>query len=242
MDRVFLYKNKKLFILICFFIITTLSGCDRTILTPEPDGQNNNIIIHSYVLVKGNPDEIIKDCTPELSIFTDMSDVTYMSFSGNGSDWSEWAAYSESYNKLNIASGLNGTAMESGFKTIFVRFKDINDVIFPNDLQEPVYCQFDYEMQPLFSLEIQPEKTQVGLGESHEFIVKGYDLFGKNEVPLDGQQVQWKKTCGVGKLNPTTGLKTVYTAPEIPGIRDISAHYGKLGTGAWIEVIGPAKE
>lgn len=237
------YINKTIFILICFVIIVTLSGCDRIIVTPDPDGQNdnNNIIIHSYVLVKGNP-SIVKDCTPELSIFTDKSDVTFMSFSGDSFIWSDWIKYSESYDQFNIASGLSGTIMDSGLKTVYVRFKDVNENIFPYEFQESICCQFEYEMQPLFSLKIHPDKIKLGLGESHEFIVKGYDLFGKNEVPLEGQQVEWKKTCGVGKLSPTIGLKTVYTAPEIPGTRDISAHYGNLGTGAWVEVAGGAEE
>ena len=232
------YLNRIIVILICFLVIATLFGCDQSIVTPDQDNQNdNNIVIHSYVLVKGNP-AIVKDCTPELFIFTDKPDVAFMSFSGDSSDWSDWVKYSKSYDKFNIASGLNGTNMDSGLKTVYVRFKDINSDIFPNEFQETIYCQFEYEMQPLFSLEIEPERVKVGKGESHEFVVKGYDHFGKNEVPLDGQQVEWKKTCGVGKLNPTTGFKTVYTAPDIPGTRDISAHYGKLGTGAWVEVVG----
>jgi hypothetical protein len=243
MVRISTYIKKLIFILSCFFIFATLSGCERTILTPEPDGQNNNnIIIYSYVLVKGNPDEIIKDCTPELSIFTDKPDVSFMSFSGDGAIWSEWIDYSQSYNKFNIASGLNGTNMESGYKTVFVRFKDTDGNIFPNDFQESICCHFEYEIQALFSLEIEPERVKLSLGESQTFTVKGYDQYRKNQVPLDRQQVEWKKTCGVGKLNPTTGLKTVYTAPDIPGTRDISAHYGKLGTGAWIEVIGTTVE
>jgi hypothetical protein len=239
MDRVSLYKNKIIFILICFFIIATLSGCDRTILTPEPDGQNNNnnILIHSYVLVKGNPDEIIKDCTPELSIFTDMPDVAFMSFSGDGSAWSGWVEYRESYDNFNIASGLNGTAIESGYKTVYIRFKGTNEIIFPKDSHESVCCHFEYEIQELFSIEIKPQKVELNYGESQIFVVKGFDRFAKNEIPLDGQKIRWEKTCGSGNLNPTTGLKTIYNAPKIPGTRDISAHYGSLGTGAWVVVL-----
>jgi len=242
MVRIFVYIKKLIFILSCFLVVATLFGCDQSIVIPEPDSQDdNNIVIHSYVLLKGNP-SIVKDCTPELAIFTDKSNVSFMSFSGNGSEWSSWVPYSGSYDNFNIASGLNGTIMESGYKKIYVRFKDADGNIFPNDFQENIWCHFQYEMQPLFSLKIQPERIKLGLGESHEFIVKGYDLFGKNEVPLNGQQIEWKKTCGVGKLTPTIGLKTVYTAPDIPGTRDISAHYGSLGTGAWVEVVGIAEE
>ncbi len=81
-----------------------------------------------------------------------------MSSSGNGEDWSEWVDYSQSYNKFNIASGLNGTTMESGSKTVYVRFKDKTGNIFQIDFQDSICCHFEYELQPLFPLEIEPEK------------------------------------------------------------------------------------
>jgi len=166
-----------------------------------------------------------------------------MSFSGDGLDWSRWVEYSESYDNFNIASGLNGTTMESGFKTVYVRFKYANEIIFPKDSHESVCCHFEYEIQELFSIEIKPQKVELNYDESQIFVVKGFDRFAKNEIPLDGQKIRWEKTCGSGTLSPVTGLKTTYTAPEdIPGTRDISAHYGSLGTGAWVVVLSSADD
>jgi len=127
--------------------------------------------------------------------------------------------------------------MESGIKTIYVRFKDINGVIYPQNLQEPICCEFEYEMQELFSISIEPNEIEIKQGGSHTFVVKGYNLFSKNEVPLDGKKIEWSKPCGTGDLNPTIGLRTTYTASEIIGPRNITAHYGSLGTGAKVYVI-----
>jgi len=186
-------------------------------------------------MVKGNPD-IIKDCTPELDVFIEKANIISMSFSGNGKDWSEWVDYSKSYDQFNIASGFNGTTMESGNKTVYVRFKDTNGTIFPKDFQESVCCTFEYEMQKLYSIKIDPAEVEIKAGESREFMVKGFDL-DLNEVPLDGEKVKWTKSCGVGELNPTEGVQTTYTTPENLGARDISAHYGSLGTGAKIYIL-----
>jgi hypothetical protein len=236
------FIKKILLINICLFVIFSFSSCQKNIIAPEinnvnsMDDQDNNISIYSYIIVKGSP-SIIKDCTPELIIFTDNKNIAEMSFSGDGLDWSRWVEYSESYDNFNIASGLNGTTMESGFKTVYVRFKDANEIIFPKDSHESVCCHFEYEIQELFSIEIKPQKVELNYGESQIFVVKGFDRFAKNEIPLDGQKIRWEKTCGSGNLNPTTGLKTIYNAPKIPGTRDISAHYGSLGTGAWVVVL-----
>ncbi|MDD4289009.1 MAG: hypothetical protein PHQ99_05425 [Atribacterota bacterium] len=231
-------KSGKLFFVFLFVIILLFfNACHGDFVIPGLEDDNeNSITTNAYIIIKGNTD-IIKDCTPEFSIFTEKTNIASMSFSGNGKDWSEWVAYSENYDQFNIANGLYGTDMESGVKTIYVRFKDINDVIYPQDFQEPVCCKFEYEIQQLFSIEIEPNEIEIKTGESQKFIVKGYDLFSKNEIPLDGKKIEWSKSCGVGKLNPIISLQTTYTAPDIPGPRNISAHYGSLGTGAKIYII-----
>lgn len=219
------------------FIILFLSACQNNFIIPDIEEDNeNNITIYAYIMIKGNTD-VIKDCTPEFSIFTEKDNIISMSFSGNGEDWSEWVDYSENYDQFNIANGLYGTKMESGAKTVYIRFKDTNADIFPQDFQDPVCCEFEYEMQKLFSISIEPNEIEIKQGGSHTFVVKGYDLFSKNEVPLDGKKIEWSKPCGTGDLNPTIGLRTTYTAPEIIGPRNITAHYGSLGTGAKVYVI-----
>jgi hypothetical protein len=229
------YLKSILFITLCILAFTLISACQKNTIIPNTEDLNSdNISKESYLIVKGNPD-IIKDCTPEFNIFTEKENTTYMSFSGNGENWSEWVEYNESYDQFNIASGFDGTTMDSGSKTVYVRFRDKDGNIFPLDYQEPVYCTFEYEMQKLFSICIDPAEVEIKAGESQNFMLRGYDLI-LNEVPLDTEKIFWTKDCGVGELNPISGLKTTYTPPEMPGIRNISAHYGSLGTGAIIYI------
>jgi len=238
-------RKKIIHIFICYCFLFLLSSCSDVNIpipsVPNLDDNSNqqqedDISVYYSLGLKGNP-ELITDCTPELIIFTEVENIISMSFSGNGYDWSGWMEYAESYDRFNIACGLYGTTMQSGDKKLYVRFKDIEGNIFPQDYQEPISCSFYYQMQELFCIRIEPEKVQLKTGESHNFTVKGYDLFVKNEVPLSGEKIYWTKSCGVGKLNPSVGLQTTYTAPDVAGMRDISAHYGALGTGAWVEVV-----
>jgi hypothetical protein len=74
------------------------------------------------------------------------------------------------------------------------------------------------------------------VNSSYLFTLHGYDL-KLNEVPLDGLEATWTKSCGAGSLSPESGLSTTYNAPSISGKRNISAHYNTLGTGAIIIVV-----
>lgn len=241
MVQISLKPKKSFYIIIACLFFFLVTACQQAII-PAPDNidiideteQDNSIIINSYLKVKGNPD-IIKDCTPEFTIFTEKEDIKYMSFSGNGDVWSQWVPYSENYNQFNIASGLDGTIRESGSKNIYIHFRDENSIVFPSENQNPIFCSFEYEMQDLFSIRIKPSVAEVPLGGSASFILKGYDLI-LNEVPLDPAKASWTKGCGVGELNPSTGLSTTYTAPEIAGVRNIASHYGSLRVGAKVYI------
>jgi hypothetical protein len=229
-------KIKKLYLaLLVVFILLFLSSCQNNIIIPNPI--IDNTMQKSFCLNIKENNGIIKDCTPEFEIICEKENISAMSFSSSGEDWSEWVKYSENYAQFNIASGLYGTKMESGAKTVYVRFKDTNGDIFPQDFQDPVCCEFEYEMQKLFTISIEPYEVEVKPGGNQTFIVKGYDLFSENEVPLDGNKIEWSKPCAVGKLTPVSGLKTTYTAPENIGTWNISAQYGTLGTGAKVYVL-----
>lgn len=231
-------------VFILFLVLSSilyLVGCQKNILfIDEIENETlypikNNIFFNACLSIKDNPN-LVKDCTPQFIITTGDNSVTAMSFSGDGINWSEWVDFEEKYDKFNIASGLNGTTMDSGTKTIYVRFRNIEGVIFPLFSQDPISCSFNYEMQNLFSIMIEPEFIEMNPEESQTFIVRGFDLFSENEVPLDGNKVEWSKPCAAGKLSNTTGLKTIYQAPLETGIRNISVHYGALGAGARVFV------
>jgi len=230
-------KNNIIFISIAsilFLIIIFLTGCsDITPIIPEP---NISVIppgpTSGSVIIEGGA-EFTRDCTPILSIQSD--NATYMSFSGDGESWSGWIEYSTSYDELNIASGLNGMIFSSGTKYIYIRFKDEEGNLSPED--ELAYDTIEYEIAELFSIKIIPREVTVPLGGKHTFTLHAYDLKMLNEVPIDGAKVYWTKCCGVGSFSNTTGISTTYTAPGTPIPRNISAHYNNLGTGAIINVI-----
>lgn len=202
----------------------------------EPEKGSQIQPIYS-IRLKAQDSVPVKDCTPEFEIFTGDKNVIAMSFSGDGKQWSDWVSYCEDYTQFNIANGLNGTTMQSGKKIVYIKFKDSFGSIVPSDNQEPVFCSFEYEMQELFSIKIEPDKIQVKPGAQQKFTIRGYDYCSKNEVPINGEKVEWSKPCAVGMFSSTKGFQTTYTAPEKYGKWNISAHYGSLGAGATVYVI-----
>jgi len=229
-------KKIIIFNLLIILLTSFLTGCTGKIFTPiinpEPPSNPNELINIKVTIENGA--ETTKDCTPVLTISSEGEDAVYMSFSGDGSNWTDWLPYNSSYEEFNIANGLNGTIFGSGIKTVYIRFKDLDGNIFPADFN--ILDSIQYEMQDLHFIKITPRNVTVSAGEDTFFTLHGYDLGGKNEVPLEGSKVTWTKCCGVGKLNPTTGLSTTYTAPLTLGRRDISAHYNNLSAGATILV------
>lgn len=218
-------KNIINFIITLFLLIISVTGCSDITpiipghdIPPIPSGPSSG----SIIIEDGA--EFTKDCTPVLSIQSD--NAAYMSFSGDGESWSEWVEYSTSYEEFNITSGLHGTEFKSGIKCVYIRFKDEEGNLSPED--ELPYDIIEYKIAELFSIRIIPQKVTVPLGGSCTFTLHGYDLKMLNEVPLDGVKVYWTKSCGVGSLSNITGLSTTYTAPRTPMPRDISAHYNNL--------------
>ena len=172
------------------------------------------------------------DRTPVLTVYSE--GAAYMSFSGDGINWSEWVEYSTFYEDFNIANNLYGTEFSSGLKYVYVRFKDENEKLSLSD--NLALDTINYEFKDLNSIKIIPSEITMTVGSSYTFEVKGYDI-DSNEIPLDGSQIIWEKSCGVGSLSDTSGLTTTYTAPTVTGERDIMANCGPLRAGAKIMVI-----
>jgi len=228
------HRNHKiiylLYILIAFTILCT--GCTAditpTIFSVVTTGPNSGTIS-----IEGGA-ETTFDRTPLLTVYSE--GAAYMSFSGDGINWNEWVEYNTFYEDFNIANNLYGTELSSGLKYVYVRFKDENE-----KLSSPDNLAFDtinYQFKDLNSIKIFPSEITMTVGGSYTFEVKGYDI-DSNEVPLNGSQIIWEKSCGVGSLSDTStsGLTTTYTAPTVTGERDIMANCGPLRTGAKIMVI-----
>ena len=223
-----IFKSNSLLIL--FFILLSIfsSGCISDFI-PSP---TNSEIIKGSIIIE-NSAEYTKDCTPILAIFSE--GAAYMSFSGNGDTWTEWIDYDTYYDEFNIANGVNGTEFGTGIRYVYVRFKDKDGSLSPSD--ELAFDNIEYEMGELYSIKISPQEAAIPIGGSYIFTLHGYDYGSKNEVPLEGSKVTWTKNCGVGSFSPTTGLSTTYTAPSIPGERNIAAQHNNLKTGAKVIVV-----
>ena len=184
-----------------------------------------------YLLIEDGA-ETTFDRTPELTLYSE--GAAYMSFSGNGANWSEWVDYNTTYEEFNIVNNLNGTEFSAGLKYVYVRFKDENEKLSSPD--SLAIDSINYEFKDLNSIKIFTSEITMTVGSSYTFEVKGYDI-DSNEIPLDGSQIIWEKSCGVGSLSNTSGLTTTYTAPIVTGERDIIANCGPLRAGAKIIVV-----
>ena len=223
-----IFKSNALLILLFISFSLFYAGCvsDFTISSTNSEAVKGSIIIEDEA-------ETTKDCTPTLIIYSESA--KYMSFSGDGVNWTGWVYYNSSYSEFNIASGLNGTEFGSGTKCVYVRFKDEEDNLSPSD--ELAFDTIEYEMGELYSIKISPQEAIIPVGGSYLFTLHGYDYGSKNEIPIESSIVTWTKGCGVGSLSPATGLTTTYTAPSISGERNITAQYNSLKTGATVNVV-----
>lgn len=225
------YQNRKiiylLYILVAFTILCIGCVADITPIFPTVTVEPTS----GTILIVGGA-ETTFDRTPTLIIYSE--GAAYMSFSGDGVNWSEWVEYNTTYEEFNIANNLNGTEFSSGLKYVYIRFKDENEKLFPSD--NLVFDTINYEFKNLNSIKIFPSEITMTVSSSYIFEVKGYDI-DSNEVPLDGLKVNWVKCCGVGSLSNTSGLTTTYIAPTVVGERDIVVEYGPLRAGTKIMVV-----
>ena len=160
------------FILILFSIL--FIGCENIIPNSLSDSGIFTIPIGpiSGWIVVENGIETIKDCTPVLSIYSE--GAAYMSFSGDGENWTNWVDYDDSYEEFNIANGLDGTEFGSGTRYVYVRFKDEDGNLSPSE--ELAWDAVNYEMGELFSIKILPQEATISVNSSYLFTLHGYDL------------------------------------------------------------------
>lgn len=85
----------------------------------------------------------------------------------------------------------------------------------------------------LKKIEVQPLASSLIVGESQEFIVRGYDQF--NDLMPISDSVSWSVTGGVGTADPVTGQATTFTA-EMVGDGTIRAEAGLLSDTSSISV------
>ena len=202
---------------------------DTIIYTPPPSPTEGSIVI-------AGGDEITDDSTPLLTISSEGAD--YMSFSGDGEQWSEWIPYAESYEDFDIASGEYGTEFSQGDKYVYVRFKNENGDLSPQDDLAGDDISYKLSNLDLKYLKVEPTGITMKVNTSQVFIVKGIDR-NLNEVPLDGSKVSWSYCCNASTTPLSGSVTTTYTAPSGTGDHKyLRATYdGKYQQSAWITVV-----
>lgn len=202
---------------------------DTIIYTPPPPPTKGSIII-------ANGNEVTDDSTPSLAIFSEGAD--YMSFSGDGEQWSEWIPYTVSYEGFDIASGEYGTEFSQGEKYVYVRFKNEIGDLSPQDDLARDDISFILTNLNLKYIKVEPAEITMKVNTKQVFMVKGID-HDLNEVPLDGSKVSWSYCCNASTTPLSGSVTTTYTAPSGPGDHKyLQATYdGKYKKSAWITVI-----
>jgi hypothetical protein len=188
---------------------------DTIIYTPPPSPTEGGIII-------AGGDEITDDSTPLLTISSEGAD--YMSFSGDGEQWSEWIHYAVSYEDFDIASGECGTEFSQGDKYIYVRFKNENGDLSPQDDLAGDDISYRLSNLDLKYVIVEPTGITMKVGTTQIFIVKGIDQ-ELNKVPLDGSKVSWSYCCNASTTPLSGSVTTTYTAPSGPGTKWLKATY-----------------
>jgi hypothetical protein len=112
-------KYSMMSILIALILLLFISSCDNIQVPASGD-----------LIIAGGAETTDKR-TPVLTIQSE--GAAYMSFSGDGEEWTEWLIYSESYDEFDLASGEFGTRTGAGVKYVFVRFKDSQGNIMPTN-------------------------------------------------------------------------------------------------------------
>jgi hypothetical protein len=201
---------------------------DTIIYTPPPSPTEGSIVI-------AGGDEITDDSTPLLTISSEGAD--YMSFSGDGEEWSEWIPYAVSYEDFDIASGEYGSEFSQGDKYVYVRFKNENGDLSPLDGLAGDDISYRLSNLDLKYIKVEPTETTMKVNTSQVFIVKGIDR-NLNEVPLDGSKVSWSYCCNASTTPLRGSVTTTYTAPSGAGNKWLKATYeGHYEKSTWITVI-----
>ena len=201
---------------------------DRIFYTPPPPPTSGDIIIAEGA-------ELTGDSTPSVQIFSE--GAAYMSFSGDGEQWTEWIPYTESYEGFDIISGLYGTEFSQGDKYIYVRFKNEVGDLSPEDDLAWDEISFKLSNLDLKYIKVEPAEITMKVGTTQVFIVKGINQ-ELNAVPLDGSLVSWSYCCNASTTPLSGSVKTTYTTPSGPGEKFLQATYDeKYKKSAWITVV-----
>jgi len=156
-------QNSVILSAILIAVLVLATGCFPAPTAPPPEG---DVPSGGSVSIAHGAD-VTNDTTPLLTISATGAD--YMAFSGNGTTWSSWVAYSTAYTLFNITTGAGCTTGE-GTKAVYVKFK--------NDVGESVAYQdtIEYDItKPKLTSAAYSDVKAIGLVDSGDTIVFTFD-------------------------------------------------------------------
>ncbi len=107
-------------------ILIVVAGCLPTTPTSEEEeeAETGDVPTNGTISVAGGA-ATTNDTTPTLTLSS--TGATYMAFSGDGVNWSDWVAYATTYSSFGVTTGEGCTAGD-GTKTVYVKYKNDDDV------------------------------------------------------------------------------------------------------------------
>ena len=91
-----------------------------------------------------------------------------------------------------------------------------------------VGCNPEPPIEPVTSIMIIPERSEIGLNESIELFC--FDQLDKAVI------AEWSKRCSAGVLSDDLGVSITYTTPRsMTGIQEIYAEYGNFKATAKVK-------
>jgi len=116
-------RNLLIFAVILIGILIVATGCVPTTVEEEVEEEAADAPTNGTISVAGGA--TTNDTTPTLTLSS--TGATYMAFSGDGVNWSDWVAYATTYSSFGVTTG-EGCTSGDGTKTVYVKYKNDDDV------------------------------------------------------------------------------------------------------------------
>ena len=105
-------------------ILIVVAGCVPTTVDEEVEEEAEDAPTDGTISVAAGA-ATTNDTTPTLTLSS--TGATYMAFSGDGVNWSDWFAYATTYSAFGITTG-EGCTTGDGTKTVYVKYKNDDGV------------------------------------------------------------------------------------------------------------------
>ncbi len=117
-------RNLLILSVILIGILIVAAGCVPTTVDEEVEEEAEDAPTNGTISVAAGA-ATTNDTTPTLTLSS--TGATYMAFSGDGVNWSDWVAYATTYSSFGVTTG-EGCTSGDGTKIVYVKYKNDDDV------------------------------------------------------------------------------------------------------------------